>query len=110
MIAFSRRGGLSMRWMKLFLCVLVALCAAPQVTAQSYPTRAIRLVVPFGAGGGTDNLARIVEPFVSKTLGASIVIENRPGGGSTIGMDQVAKAAPDGYTLVMTDTSIITSV
>jgi len=63
-------------------------------------------VVPFGAGGGTDNLARIIEPFVSKALGAPIVIENRPGGGSTIGMDQVAKAAPDGYTLVMTDTSI----
>jgi tripartite-type tricarboxylate transporter receptor subunit TctC len=87
--------------------VLFALCAAaPDARAQTYPTRAIRLVVPFGAGGGTDNLARIIEPLVSKALGASIVIENRPGGGSTIGMDQVAKAAPDGYTLVMTDTSI----
>jgi tripartite-type tricarboxylate transporter receptor subunit TctC len=87
--------------------VLFALCAAaPDARAQTYPTRAIRLVVPFGAGGGTDNLARIIEPFVSKALGASIVIENRPGGGSTIGMDQVAKAASDGYTLVMTDTSI----
>jgi tripartite-type tricarboxylate transporter receptor subunit TctC len=82
--------------------VLFALCAvAPDARAQTYPTRAIRLVVPFGAGGGTDNLARIIEPLVSKALGASIVIENRPGGGSTIGMDQVAKAAPDGYTLVM---------
>jgi len=87
--------------------VLFALCAAAaDARAQTYPTRAIRLVVPFGAGGGTDNLARIIEPFVSKTLGASVVIENRPGGGSTIGMDQVAKAAPDGYTLVMTDTSV----
>jgi tripartite-type tricarboxylate transporter receptor subunit TctC len=87
--------------------VLIALCVgAPQASAQSYPTRAIRLVVPFGAGGGTDNLARIIEPFVSKALGQPIVIENRPGGGSTIGMDQVAKAAGDGYTLVMTDTSI----
>ena len=74
--------------------------------AQSYPARRIRLVVPFGAGGGTDNLARIIEPLVSKALGQPLVIENRPGGGSTIGMDQVAKAAPDGYTLVMTDTSI----
>jgi tripartite-type tricarboxylate transporter receptor subunit TctC len=87
--------------------VLFALCAAASdAHTQTYPTRAIRLVVPFGAGGGTDNLARIIEPLVSKALGASIVIENRPGGGSTIGMDQVAKAAPDGYTLVMTDTSI----
>ncbi|MEA2929816.1 MAG: hypothetical protein QOG38_2244 [Hyphomicrobiales bacterium] len=87
--------------------VLFALCAAASdALAQTYPARPIRLVVPFGAGGGTDNLARIIEPFVSKALGQPIVIENRPGGGSTIGMDQVAKAAPDGYTLVMTDTSI----
>ena len=83
----------------------VILCVAPAL-AQSYPTRPIRLVVPFGAGGGTDNLARIIEPLVSKALGQPLVIENRPGGGSSIGMDQVAKAAPDGYTLVMTDTSI----
>src|SRR6187200_1608405 len=83
----------------------VILGAGPAL-AQSYPTRPIRLVVPFGAGGGTDNLARIIEPLVSKALGQPLVIENRPGGGSSIGMDQVAKAAPDGYTLVMTDTSI----
>jgi tripartite-type tricarboxylate transporter receptor subunit TctC len=87
--------------------VLLALCvAAPQASAQTYPTHAIRLVVPFGAGGGTDNLARIIEPFVSRAFGQPIVIDNRPGGGSTIGMDAVAKAQGDGYTLVMTDTSI----
>src|SRR5205814_7566198 len=85
--------------------IAVVLCAVPAL-AQSYPTRPIRLVVPFGAGGGTDNLARIIEPFVSKALGQPIVIENRPGGGSSIGMDAVAKSVPDGYTLVMTDTSI----
>ena len=95
-----------MKWIRLSMCVLVAVCAAAQASAQSWPTRAIRLVVPFGAGGGTDNLARIIEPFVSKALGQPLVIENRPGGGSVIGMDAVAKAAPDGYTLVMTDTSI----
>ena len=96
-----------MRQFRLALGALVAviLCAAPAL-AQSYPSRPIRLVVPFGAGGGTDNLARIIEPLVSKALGQPLVIENRPGGGSTIGMDQAAKAAPDGYTLVMTDTSI----
>ena len=95
-----------MRQFRLALGVLFAiLCVAPAL-AQSYPARPIRLVVPFGAGGGTDNLARIIEPLVSKALGQPLVIENRPGGGSTIGMDQVAKAAPDGYTLVMTDTSI----
>jgi tripartite-type tricarboxylate transporter receptor subunit TctC len=89
------------------LGVLLALCVgAPQAVAQSYPTRAIRLVVPFGAGGGTDNLARIIEPFVSKALAAPLIIDNRPGGGSTIGMDAVAKSAGDGYTLVMVDSSI----
>jgi len=82
-------------------------CAmAAQTMAQTYPTRPIRLVVPFGVGGGTDNLARIIEPYVSKALGQPLIIDNRPGGGSVIGMDAVVKSAPDGYTLVMTDTSI----
>src|ERR1700741_2821340 len=96
-----------MRQFRLALGALFAviLGAAPAF-AQSYPARPIRLVVPFGAGGGTDNLARIIEPLVSKALGQPLVIENRPGGGSSIGMDQVAKAAPDGHTLVMTDTSV----
>src|SRR4051812_35201396 len=96
-----------MRQVRLALGALFAafVCAAPAL-AQSWPSRPIRLIVPFGAGGGTDNLARIIEPLVSKALGVPLVIENRPGGGSTIGMDQVAKAAPDGTTLVMTDTSI----
>jgi tripartite-type tricarboxylate transporter receptor subunit TctC len=89
-----------------FGALLAVLLGAAPALAQSYPVRPIRLVVPFGAGGGTDNLARIIEPLVTKALGVPLVIENRPGGGSTIGMDQVAKAAPDGYTLVMTDTSI----
>ena len=93
--------------MRLALCALVVMSlGVAQAAAQSWPTRSIRLVVPFGAGGGTDNLARIIEPLVSKALGQPMVIENRPGGGSIIGMDAVAKAAPDGYTLVMTDTSI----
>ena len=88
------------------IALLLALAALGGAQAQSWPTRPIRLIVPFGAGGGTDNLARIVEPLVSRALGQPIVIENRPGGGSVMGMDAVAKAAPDGYTLVMTDTSI----
>jgi tripartite-type tricarboxylate transporter receptor subunit TctC len=93
----------------LLLNAVLAFCIctiATHATAQTYPTRSIRLVVPFGAGGGTDNLARIVEPYVSKALGQSIIIDNRPGGGTLIGMDAVVKSPPDGYTLVMTDTSI----
>jgi tripartite-type tricarboxylate transporter receptor subunit TctC len=88
----------------LSLCCVAAF--GTQTLAQTYPTRSIRLVVPFGAGGGTDNLARIVEPHVSKALGQSFIIDNRPGGGSVIGMDAVVKSPSDGYTLVMTDTSI----
>src|SRR5882724_6471115 len=95
-----------MRLVGFSIALLLALVCADTAGAQPYPTRPIRLVVPFGSGGGTDNLARIVEPHVRKALGQPIVIENRPGGGSVIGMDAVAKANPDGYSLVMTDTSI----
>jgi tripartite-type tricarboxylate transporter receptor subunit TctC len=95
-----------MRLARFSIALLFALVCAGAALAQPYPSRPIRMIVPFGAGGGTDNLARIVEPVVSKTLGQPIVIENRPGGGSVIGMDAVAKAHPDGYMLVMTDTSI----
>ncbi len=98
-----------MKRIGLLLGAVVAFCVcavATQAVAQSYPRRPIRLIVPFGAGGGTDNLARIIEPSVSRALGQSLIIDNRPGAGSVIGMEAVAKAAPDGYTLVMTDTSI----
>src|SRR3954454_3422933 len=98
-----------MRQFRFALGALFAVLPCALALAQSYPARPIRLIVPFGAGGATDNLARIIEPLVSKALGQPLVIENRPGGGSTIGMDQVAKSAPDGYTLVMTDTSIAVS-
>jgi tripartite-type tricarboxylate transporter receptor subunit TctC len=80
--------------------------AVAPTMAQTYPTRPVRIVVPFGAGGGTDNLARIAEPYVSRALGQSIIIDNRPGGGSVIGTDTVAKSASDGYTVLMTDSSI----
>src|SRR5437764_1182516 len=95
-----------MRLARLSIALLFALVCAGEAPAQSYPSRPIRMVVPFGAGGGTDNLARIVEPLVSKALGQPLVIENRPGSGSVIGMHAVAKANPDCYSLVMTDTSI----
>jgi len=98
-----------MRHVRLALGALAAIAvivATLPAFAQSFPARAIRVVVPFGTGGGTDNLARIIEPLVSKALGQPLVIENRPGGGSVIGMDQVARSAPDGYTLVMMDSTI----
>jgi len=70
------------------------------VAAADYPDRPIRLVVPFPAGGGADTLARIIMPRVAQELGAPIVIDNRPGAGGNVGAEFVARAQPDGYTLL----------
>jgi tripartite-type tricarboxylate transporter receptor subunit TctC len=74
--------------------------------AQTWPTRPIRLVAPFPAGGLVDVLARAAGEELSKTLGQAIIIENKPGAGGNIGADLVAKAEPDGYTLLMTSPGI----
>jgi tripartite-type tricarboxylate transporter receptor subunit TctC len=75
--------------------------AAPMANAQPYPARPITMIVPFAAGGPTDVLARILGQHMSASLGQQIVIENVTGAGGTIGASRVAKAAPDGYTMVM---------
>ncbi len=80
--------------------------AAPQVArAQGFPQRAVRVVIPFGPGGGTDNLARLIEPHVARRLGQALVIETRPGAGGIIGTEMVARADADGLTVLMTDSS-----
>jgi tripartite-type tricarboxylate transporter receptor subunit TctC len=71
------------------------------VCAQSYPNRPLRLVVPFSPGGAADVPGRILTQKMSEVLGQQVVVDNRPGAGSTIGADQVAKSPPDGYTLLM---------
>jgi tripartite-type tricarboxylate transporter receptor subunit TctC len=73
----------------------------------AYPTRSIRVVIPFGPGGGTDNLIRLLEPHVSRALGQQLVVENRPGAGSIVGTEVVARAEPDGYTLVALDSTFV---
>ena len=81
--------------------VLLSALASAVAYAQTYPTRAVRLVVPYVPGGGTDFTARAIAPRLSEALGQQVVVENRPGGGTNIGSELVAKATPDGYTLLM---------
>jgi tripartite-type tricarboxylate transporter receptor subunit TctC len=87
----------------------VTLCASflsHRAAAADYPARAITLIVPYPAGGGVDNMARVVAQKLGAALGEQIIIENRPGAGAVIGTRAAAKAAPDGYTLVMFTTGI----
>ena len=76
--------------------------AAESVCAQSYPSKPIRLIIPFSAGGPSDVLARLLQPGLSEALGQSVIIDNRVGASGTVGTEAVAKAAPDGYTLLAT--------
>ena len=91
--------------MKRYLACLILALSGSLISglthAQTYPAKPVRLVVPFPAGGATDILARTISQKASEKLGQSIVIDNRPGAGGTIGSDHVAKSAPDGYTLLI---------
>ncbi len=85
----------------LLLAAGATLSAPGLASAQEFPNRPVRIVVPFPAGGTTDLLARLFAQRMTETMGQSVVVENRGGGGGSIGADVVAKAAPDGYTLLM---------
>ena len=90
------------RGMTAMLVALALTASAPSpIQAQDYPTRPVTLVVPFVAGGGTEITARIVAHALEARLGRPVLVENKPGAGTVIGSNYVAKAAPDGYTLLM---------
>jgi tripartite-type tricarboxylate transporter receptor subunit TctC len=93
----------------LTLGILLSACFAGTAQAQNYPERAIRLIAPFPAGGLADVLARAVGDELSKSLGQPVIVENRAGAGGNVGADAVAKAAPDGYALLMTSAGILTA-
>ena len=85
---------------KKFVAVLALACAPALALAQAYPSKPVRLVVPYSPGGGADNAARILATRLSTTLGQTVVIDNRPGGSGMIGAQAVAQADPDGYTVL----------
>jgi tripartite-type tricarboxylate transporter receptor subunit TctC len=96
------------RGLALLLTALIAGAPAPRVFAQAYPARPVEFVIPFAPGGPTDTAIRLIQPALSANLGAPVVLVNKAGGGGAIGMDAVAKARPDGYTLAATVRSTLT--
>jgi tripartite-type tricarboxylate transporter receptor subunit TctC len=85
----------------MFAAVSMMTCIAAPTAAQTYPTRPVTIIVPFAAGGGNDIMARLISQHFSRALGQQFVIDNRAGAGGTLGARAVAKAAPDGYTLMV---------
>ena len=89
--------------------VVALLIGASTALAQGYPSKPIRVIVPFAPGGGTDILTRIMVPKMNDLLKQQLVVDNRPGAGSQIGAELVAKAPPDGYTILMVDSAFMTN-
>jgi len=93
------------------LALVLAFCGiALPASAAPYPDHAIRMIVPFAAGGGTDVLARIIAQHLNSKWGQPVVVENQPGASGSIGTRAVMKAAPDGYTLLMASTGSLMTV
>ncbi|NYT24068.1 tripartite tricarboxylate transporter substrate binding protein [Alcaligenaceae bacterium] len=94
-------------WKCLAMSVLALAMGASHAAAADYPARQIRLVVPFTPGGGTDIMARVIAAEMTKNTGQTVVVENKPGAGGIIGTEYVARASPDGYTLMIGSVSTI---
>ena len=94
----------------LYLSAAFFILIAQASNAQTYPDRTIKIIVPFATGGPTDIMARVIGQKLSTAWGQAVVVENKPGGSGNVGVAQVSKANPDGYTLLVTSTSIAVNV
>ncbi len=88
-----------------YLCAALSLALAQPAVAQSYPSQPIRMIIPFGAGSGTDQVARALAQAIGKASNATVVVDNRPGGNGFIATQAVVNAEPDGYTMLLTTNS-----
>jgi tripartite-type tricarboxylate transporter receptor subunit TctC len=94
------------RWLQILLVALAAAHAVP-AAAQPFPNRPIRIIVPTGPGSASDTVPRLLSPRLSQNIGQPVIVENKPGGSTTIGNEFVAKSAPDGYTLLVSTAGMI---
>src|SRR5262245_23975650 len=101
----SREGACVLRAFSRAL-VILALTAVPAAAQSDYPARPVRIVVPSPPGGGTDIVARVLAQYLSKTMGQNFFVENRPGAGNMIGIESVARAPADGYTLLFAPSTL----
>jgi tripartite-type tricarboxylate transporter receptor subunit TctC len=92
---------------QLVAATLAAIAFTPVVQAQDYPTRPIRLIVPFAAGGPTDTIARVIAQKLTEGMGQNVVVDNRAGAGGNIGMGLAASAPPDGHTMIVVSSSFV---
>jgi tripartite-type tricarboxylate transporter receptor subunit TctC len=100
-MSLELRVSASLRTLLIFIAAAIVPLVATPVRAQEYPTRAIRVIVPFSPGGAVDGPMRLIAQELTRRLGQAVVVENKPGAGAMIGSEIVAKAPPDGYTLLL---------